>query len=157
VCRGARFAEGPVLASLAMLARKFALRVAPGGSAPLFLSAARHGSGGARSGRESRLANRTGKPVWGATRLTMRRADGSILMRQCPISSGTFLDEAIRGASRLSRNTLRTVARETESVRTISLIGRCRSKKARRIWPILSTAIILSNPSRPTLANGKEH
>jgi len=26
-------------------------------------------------------------------------------MRQCPISSGTFLDEAIRGASRLSRNT----------------------------------------------------
>src|ERR1700676_254757 len=50
VCRGARFAEGPVLASLAMLARKIALRVAPGGSAPLFLSAARHGSGGARSG-----------------------------------------------------------------------------------------------------------
>src|ERR1700690_2153924 len=99
VCRGARFAEGPVLASLAMLARKIALRVAPGGSAPLFLSAARRGAGGARSGRESRLADRTGKRVWGATRLTMRRADGSILMRQCPIRSETFLDEAIRRSS----------------------------------------------------------
>ena len=62
--------------------------------------------GGARSGRESRVTDRTGKRVWGATRLTMRRADGSILMRQCPIRSGTFLDEAIRASSRLSRNTL---------------------------------------------------
>jgi hypothetical protein len=34
----------------------------------------------------------------------MRRADGSILMRQCPIRSGTFLDEAIRFSSRLSRD-----------------------------------------------------
>jgi hypothetical protein len=48
-----------------MLARKIALRVAPGGSAPLFLSAARRGSGGARSGRESKLVDRTGKPVFG--------------------------------------------------------------------------------------------
>jgi hypothetical protein len=31
VCHGARFAEGPVLAILPMLARKIALRVAPGG------------------------------------------------------------------------------------------------------------------------------
>jgi hypothetical protein len=61
VCYGARFGEGPVLASLAMLARKIALRVAPGGSAPLFPFAARRGFGGARSGRESRLADRTGK------------------------------------------------------------------------------------------------
>ena len=50
-----------MLAILAMLARKVALRVAPGGSAPLFPSAARRGFGGARSGRESRLADRTGK------------------------------------------------------------------------------------------------
>ena len=38
-----------MLAILAMLARKVALRVAPGGSAPLFPSAARRGFGGARS------------------------------------------------------------------------------------------------------------
>ena len=63
VCHGAHSGEGPVLASLAMLARKDALRVAPGGSAPLFPSAARRGFGGARSGRESRLADRTGKRV----------------------------------------------------------------------------------------------
>jgi hypothetical protein len=43
-------------------ARQSALRVAPGGSAPLIPSVARRGSGGARSGRESRLADRTGKP-----------------------------------------------------------------------------------------------
>ena len=34
VCHGAHFGEGPVLAILAMLARKSALRVVPGGSAP---------------------------------------------------------------------------------------------------------------------------
>ena len=56
----------------------------------------RRGSGGARSGRESRLADRTGKRVWGATRLTIRRADGSILMRQRLARSGALLDEAIR-------------------------------------------------------------
>jgi hypothetical protein len=39
-----------------------------------------------------------------ATRLTMRRADGSIPIRECPIRSGTSLDEAIRISSRLSRN-----------------------------------------------------
>ena len=61
VCHGARFGEGPVLASLAMLALKGALRVAPGGSAPLFPFAARHGLWFPRSGRESRLADRTGK------------------------------------------------------------------------------------------------
>ena len=53
-----------MLAILAMLARKVALRVAPGGSAPLFPSAARRGFGGARSGRESRLTGRTGKRVF---------------------------------------------------------------------------------------------
>ncbi len=62
--------KGPVLAILAMLARKSALRVAPGGSAPLIPSVARRGSGGARSGRENRLADRTGKPVW----VTRRKA-----------------------------------------------------------------------------------
>ena len=50
-----------MLAILAMLARYDALRVAPGGSAPPFPSVARRGLGGARSGRESRLADRTGK------------------------------------------------------------------------------------------------
>jgi hypothetical protein len=43
VCHGARFGEGPVLASLAMLALKNALRVAPGGSALLFPCAVLHG------------------------------------------------------------------------------------------------------------------
>ena len=38
---------------LAMLARKIALRAAPGGSAPLILSAARRDSGDARSGRKA--------------------------------------------------------------------------------------------------------
>ena len=41
---------------------KGALRVAPGGSAPPILYVARRGFGGARSGRESRLTDRTGKP-----------------------------------------------------------------------------------------------
>ena len=50
-----------MLASLAMLAPKGALRVAPGGSAPPILYVARRGFGHARSGRESRLAGRTGK------------------------------------------------------------------------------------------------
>ena len=36
VCHGAHFGEGPVLAILTMLTPKRALRVAPGGSAPLF-------------------------------------------------------------------------------------------------------------------------
>src|SRR5208282_6363819 len=54
------------------------------------------------------------------------------------------------------RITLRTVARETESVRTISLIGKCRSKKARRICPILSTPIILTSPSRPHRPTGRD-
>ena len=89
-----------MLASLAMLARKIVLRVAPGGSAPLILSAARRDSGDARSGRESRVTDREQESGFGgATRLTMRRADGSILMRQCPIRSGTFLGEAIRFSS----------------------------------------------------------
>ena len=34
-----------------------------------------------------------------ATRLTMWRGDGSILVRQCPVRSGAFLDEAIRSPS----------------------------------------------------------
>jgi hypothetical protein len=77
-------------------------------------SAARRGLGVARSGRESRLAVeqesrfgsrrvgrsiRTGKRFMRRSpgpRLTNWRATGSILMRQCPIRSGAFLDEAIR-------------------------------------------------------------
>jgi hypothetical protein len=52
-----------VLASLAMLVRDGARCAwAPGGSAPPIPSEARRGLGGAaRSGRESRLADRTGK------------------------------------------------------------------------------------------------
>jgi len=50
-----------VLAILAMLARRGALRVAPGGSAPPISFVARRGAGVARSGRESRFADRTGK------------------------------------------------------------------------------------------------
>src|SRR5208337_2660278 len=52
--------------------------------------------------------------------------------------------------------TLRTVARDTESVRTISLIVRSCSKKARLISPILSTPIIPIRPSRPRMAKGKD-
>ena len=43
VCHGAHYGEGPVLAILAMLALKGALRVAPGGSAPPIPSAPPHG------------------------------------------------------------------------------------------------------------------
>src|SRR5271157_3323500 len=50
---------------------------------------------------------------------------------------------------------LRTVARDTESVRTISLIGRSCAKYARRISPILSTPTIPISPSRPIRAKGK--
>jgi hypothetical protein len=83
VCHGAHFGEGPVLAILAMLARKSALRVAPGGSAPPIPSVARRGSGGARSGRESRLADRTGKRV-----LRYRRPDKQVPDR--PPGGGIF-------------------------------------------------------------------
>jgi hypothetical protein len=74
VCRGARFAEGPVLASLAMLARKITLRVAPGGSAPLFLSAARRALGRRKvgTGKQVRRSNRKAglgrDPIDNATR-----------------------------------------------------------------------------------------
>ena len=67
-----------MLAILAMLARKAALCVAAGGSAPLFPFVARRGSGSARSGRESRLADRTGKQSpdgRGPDRLTLPQAD----------------------------------------------------------------------------------
>jgi hypothetical protein len=50
-----------VLAALAMLAPKWALRVAPGGSAPPIPSAARRVAAVVRPGRESRRLNRTGK------------------------------------------------------------------------------------------------
>ena len=50
-----------MLAILTMLVRQGALRVAPGGSAPPISFVARRGLGAARSGRESRLADRTGK------------------------------------------------------------------------------------------------
>jgi hypothetical protein len=45
--------------------------------------------------------------------------------------------------------TLRTVARETDSVRTISLIERFCSKWARRISPILSTTCVSAWKSDP--------
>src|SRR5208283_5284515 len=44
------------------------------------------------------------------------------------------------------RTTLRTVARDTDSVRTISLFGRCSSKYARLIRPMSSTPIIPHTP-----------
>jgi hypothetical protein len=64
-----------VLAVLAMLAPKTALRVAPGGSAPLFPSVPRRGHAAVRSGRESRLASRTGKLGW------QHRSQGSLKNR----------------------------------------------------------------------------
>ena len=65
-----------MLAILAMLVRQGALRVAPGGSAPPIPYVARRGLGVARSGRESRLADRTGK-------LDLRgcRADDNVALR----------------------------------------------------------------------------
>ena len=96
ICHGAHFGEGPVLAILAMLARKIALRVAPGGSAPPIPCVARRGSGSARSGREScRLSNRKAGFAL-PPRLTSGSGHGSILVRQCRARSGAFLDEAIR-------------------------------------------------------------
>jgi len=57
VCHGAHAGEGPVLAVLAMLAPKTELRVAPGGSAPLFPFVALHGLDA--SGRDGK----TGMPA----------------------------------------------------------------------------------------------
>jgi hypothetical protein len=58
---GARIGEGLVLAILAMLACKSTLRVAAGGSAPPNPLRCAPWIGRARSGRESRLVDRTGK------------------------------------------------------------------------------------------------
>src|SRR3954470_13121667 len=74
VCHGAHCGEGLVLAILAMLVRQGALRVAPGGSAPPIPCVARRGVGVARSGRESRCADRTGK------RMSDRRLDQCITL-----------------------------------------------------------------------------
>ena len=53
-----------MLAILAMLARRGALRVVPGSSAPLFPFVARHGLGVARSGRLGREERtKAGAPV----------------------------------------------------------------------------------------------
>jgi hypothetical protein len=51
---------------------KDALRVAPGGSAPPIPYAPRRGCGAARSGRESRLVDRTRKLSWGPVRRAVR-------------------------------------------------------------------------------------
>ena len=59
-------------AVLAMLAPERALRVVPGGCAPLFPCVARHGWCIVRPGRESRHFDRTGKPVSGSRRLDHR-------------------------------------------------------------------------------------
>ena len=93
VCHGAHCGEGPVLAILAMLAHQGALRVAPGGSAPPFPSVARRGLGGARSGRESRLADRTGKRD-----LRYRRLDQQVALR-------VEGDRGVRGPSMDDRHT----------------------------------------------------
>src|SRR6478736_3844576 len=68
-CHGAHFGEGAVRAVLAMLAPKWALRVALGGCAPLFPFVARHDRCIVRPGRESRRFYRTGKPGSGRSRL----------------------------------------------------------------------------------------
>ena len=57
-----------MLAILAMLAPKVALRVASGGCAPPIPCVARHGRCGIRPGRESRRFDRTGKRVAGRSR-----------------------------------------------------------------------------------------
>jgi hypothetical protein len=75
-CHGARGREGPVLARLAMLARRAALRVAATACAPLFPAAARHGHACTRSGRESRFASRTGKLA-----LRQRDLDDAVALR----------------------------------------------------------------------------
>ena len=83
-----------MLAILAMLARKGALRVAPGGSAPPFPFVARRGSGCARSGRESRFADRTGKRVLRYCRLDKRAPlrvhDGRGGLRVLLWTTGTY-------------------------------------------------------------------
>jgi hypothetical protein len=49
------------------------------------------------------------------------------------------------------------LARDTDGVRTISLIGRRCSKKARRIWPIRSTPIIPQMPFPATKGQRNGH
>jgi hypothetical protein len=71
-----------VLAVLAMLARKCALRVAAGGCAPPIPSAPRHGLGCPRPGRESRLFQPNRKAA---------------LKGFSPIADGTFLFWGTRG------------------------------------------------------------
>src|SRR3954447_25395619 len=71
-----------------MLAPKRALRVAPGGSAPPISFVALRGLGAARSGRESRLTDRTGKLDLGG-----RRPDDAVALwiegddaDRCPVA-----------------------------------------------------------------------
>ena len=73
-------------------AQKAALRVAAGGSAPLFSFVARHGLGAARSGRESRFSDRTGSWICEvAARATVSRsglrvtAPTCVQLRVCPL------------------------------------------------------------------------
>ena len=65
VCHGAHAREGPVLASLAMLAPALAPRVAPGGSAPLFPFVARHGLDA--SGRDGKAGGQPNRKAWVAS------------------------------------------------------------------------------------------
>ena len=76
---------------LAMLVRQGALRVALGGCAPSISFVARRGLGAARSGRESRLAERTGKLDLGCCCLDQHvtpgiEGDGGC---RCPVSGRT--------------------------------------------------------------------
>ena len=80
-------------------ARQGALRVAAGGSAPPISFVARRGLGTARSGRESRLSDRTGKQD-----LRCRRLDDSVAFRikrddanRCPVA-GALPAPALRVA-----------------------------------------------------------
>lgn len=78
-----------MLAILAMLVRQGALRVAPGGSAPPISFVARRGLGAARSGRKSRLADRTEKRNWRRCRPDVAlwiEGDGGC---RCPVSGRT--------------------------------------------------------------------
>src|ERR1700677_1627947 len=65
------------------------------------------------------------------------------------------MSRAYLNSVRRPRITLRTVARDTESALTISLIERPCSKLARRISPILSAPNIPIRPSQPTRPKGR--
>jgi hypothetical protein len=120
-----------VLAILAMLARQGALCVAPGGSAPPISCVARRGLGVARSGRESRLADRTGK-----LNLCCCRPDDSVALRTerassrrrtgAPISNNKKIFMLFEGKHLHKQSDLRALAEVAALVDEFTA-SRCRS------------------------------